>query len=119
MSSAVLDSAPSLGQPIGPLIREWRNRRRRSQLELSNESGISTRHLSFVETGRSRPSRDLVLRIADQLEVPLRERNTPLLAAGYAPAYDARTLEAAAMFAIREASDQILPGTHPPPDHTT
>ncbi|HEY9564625.1 MAG TPA: helix-turn-helix transcriptional regulator [Nocardioides sp.] len=115
MSSAVLDSAPSLGQPIGPLIREWRNRRRRSQLELSNESGISTRHLSFVETGRSRPSRDMVLRIADQLEVPLRERNTLLLAAGYAPAYDERTLEADDMSAIREALDLILTGYQPFP----
>ncbi|KRF16799.1 XRE family transcriptional regulator [Nocardioides sp. Soil797] len=100
---------------VGVLLKDWRQRRRRSQLELSSESGISTRHLSFVETGRSKPSRDMVLRIADQLEVPLRERNTLLLAAGYAPAYDERTLEDDDMSAIREALDLILTGYEPFP----
>lgn len=100
---------------VGVLLKGWRQRRRRSQLKLSSESGISTRHLSFVETGRSRPSRDMVLRIADQLEVPLRERNTLLLAAGYAPAYDERTLEDDDMTAIREALDLILTGYQPFP----
>ncbi|QIX28888.1 helix-turn-helix transcriptional regulator [Nocardioides sp. JQ2195] len=100
---------------VGVLLKDWRQRRRRSQLEVSNQSGISTRHLSFVETGRSRPSRDMVLRIADQLEVPLRERNTLLLAAGYAPAYDERTLADDDMSAIREALDLILTGYAPYP----
>ncbi|WP_217996904.1 helix-turn-helix domain-containing protein [Nocardioides jensenii] len=110
----ITETRPEAGG-VGVLLKDWRQRRRRSQLELSNESGISTRHLSFVETGRSRPSRDMVLRIADQLEVPLRERNTLLLAAGYAPAYDERTLEDDDMTAIREALDLILTGYEPFP----
>lgn len=110
----ITETRPETGG-VGVLLKDWRQRRRRSQLELSNESGISTRHLSFVETGRSRPSRDMVLRIADQLEVPLRERNTLLLAAGYAPAYDERTLEDDDMTAIREALDLILTGYEPFP----
>ncbi|MFC7572277.1 helix-turn-helix domain-containing protein [Klenkia terrae] len=70
---------------VGALLRQWRQRRRLSQLELSNEAEVSTRHLSFLETGRSRPSRQMVLHLADRLEVPLRARNELLLAAGYAP----------------------------------
>jgi transcriptional regulator with XRE-family HTH domain len=71
----------------GELLRQWRQRRRRSQLDLALDAGISARHLSFVETGRSRPSRGLLLALAEQLDVPLRERNTLMLAAGYAPTY--------------------------------
>ena len=70
---------------VGPLMRDWRHRRHRSQLDLAGDVGVSTRHLSFVETGRSRPSPELVLAVADHLDVPLRERNVLLLAAGYAP----------------------------------
>ena len=83
--------------PPGELLRDWRRRRRMSQLDLALEAGVSTRHLSFLETGRSKPSRDMVLRLAEELEVPLRDRNRLLLAAGFAPAYDERPLEAPEM----------------------
>ena len=72
---------------VGVLLRDWRQRRRRSQLDLALDAGVSARHVSFVETGRAKPSREMVLHLADQLEVPLRERNRLLLAAGYAPVY--------------------------------
>src|SRR5437588_7287368 len=80
-------------QGIGAMLREWRQRRRMSQMELALEAGVSTRHLSFVETGRSRPSAEMVLHLADRLEIPLRERNEPLLAAGFAPQYSAWSYE--------------------------
>ena len=86
---------------IGPLLREWRTRRRRSQLDLAVEVGMSTRHLSFVETGRSRPSPELVLAIATHLDVPLRERNTLLLAAGYAPRYSQSSFDDPSMVHAR------------------
>ena len=73
---------------VGPLLREWRQRRHLSQLDLALEAGVSARHLSFVETGRSRPSADMVLHLAEQLEIPLRDRNRLLLAAGHAPVYE-------------------------------
>src|SRR3712207_9139446 len=74
-------------RPVGELLRRWRGHRRLSQFELALESGISARHLSFVENGRSAPSRDTILRLAEELDLPLRERNHLLLAAGYAPVY--------------------------------
>src|SRR5262249_10354664 len=77
----------AVARPVGQLLRDWRERRRLSQLELSSQTEISTRHISFVETGRSRPSADLILRLTEHLDVPLRDRNRVLLAAGYAPAY--------------------------------
>src|SRR4051794_7249165 len=77
---------------VGPLLRDWRSRRRLSQMALALDADVSARHLSFVETGRSKPSRELVLQLAEHLEVPLRERNALLLAAGYAPAYGERPL---------------------------
>ena len=80
--------------PLGALLKEWRARRRLSQLDLALEAGVSARHLSFVETGRSNPSREMVLHLAEQLEVPLRDRNQLLLAAGYAPAYGERAIDA-------------------------
>ncbi len=80
---------------IGPLLKTWRTKRHLSQLDLALEAGVSTRHLSFVETGRSRPSEQMVLHLAEQLEVPLRERNRLLLAAGYAPVFSERPLERA------------------------
>jgi transcriptional regulator with XRE-family HTH domain len=98
---------------IGELLRDCRLRRRRSQLDLALDAEVSTRHLSFVETGRARPSRDLLLRLAEHLEVPLRERNTLLLAAGYAPAYGETPLDAAPMAPVRAALDRIL-GAHEP-----
>lgn len=86
---------------VGPLIREWRHRRRRSQLDVAVGVGVSARHLSFVETGRARPSPELVLTIADHLDVPLRERNDLLLAAGYAPRYQRTPLDDASMARVR------------------
>jgi transcriptional regulator with XRE-family HTH domain len=101
--------------PVGALLRDWRQRRRLSQLDLALEAGISTRHLSFVETGRSRPSPEMVLHLAEQLEVPLRERNQLLLAAGYAPRYGARSLDAPEMAPMRDALGRVLAGHEPYP----
>ena len=100
---------------VGGLLRDWRRRRRISQLDLSVEAEVSARHLSFVETGRSRPSRELVLHLAEHLEVPLRERNVLLLAAGYAPAYTETPLDAEVMAPARAALDAVLSGHHPFP----
>jgi transcriptional regulator with XRE-family HTH domain len=100
---------------VGPLLRSWRERRRLSQLDLALEAGVSARHVSFVETGRSRPSAEMVLHLAEQLEVPLRERNALLLAAGYAPAYAERPLDAPEMTAVREAIDRVLAAHDPYP----
>lgn len=100
---------------IGSLLRAWRDRRRHSQLDVSVETGISTRHLSYVETGRARPSRDLVLRLADHYDVPLRDRNALMLAAGYAPAYRERSLEDEEMAPVRDALQRILAGYEPYP----
>jgi transcriptional regulator with XRE-family HTH domain len=102
-------------RPIGDMLREWRQRRRKSQLDLSLDAEISSRHLSFLETGRAQPSRDMVLRLAEQLEVPPRERNALLLAAGYAPAFPERTLEDPALAAARKAVDLVLAGHEPFP----
>jgi transcriptional regulator with XRE-family HTH domain len=101
--------------PIGHLLRDWRQRRRRSQLDLALDAGISTRHLSFVETGRSRPSAEMVLRIAAELEVPLRDRNGLLLAAGYAPVYRERPLDGPDMGAVRDVLQRVLDGHAPYP----
>ena len=99
----------------GALLRDWRQRRRLSQLDLALEADVSARHLSFVETGRSRPSPDMVLRLAEQLDVPLRERNQLLLAAGYAPATASATLDAPEIEPVREAIAQVLRGHEPYP----
>jgi transcriptional regulator with XRE-family HTH domain len=99
----------------GTLLREWRRRRRLSQLDLALESGVSARHLSFLETGRSRPSREMVLHLSEQLDVPLRDRNQLLLAAGFAPAYAERAIDAPEMAPVREALDRILKGHEPYP----
>lgn len=101
--------------PIGDLLRDWRGRRRMSQLDLALEAGVSARHLSFLETGRSKPSREMVLRLCEELEVPLRDRNRLLLAAGFAPAYDERPLEAPEMEPVRRAVAQVLTGHEPFP----
>src|SRR4051794_41944275 len=105
--------APSRG--VGELLRDWRQRRRRSQLDLAVKADVSARHLSFVETGRSRPSRELVLHLAEHLDVPLRERNTLLLAAGYAPTYRQTPIESSEMAPVRAALDKILAGHEPYP----
>jgi transcriptional regulator with XRE-family HTH domain len=100
---------------VGAILRDWRQRRRLSQLDLSLESGVSTRHLSFVETGRARPSAEMVLHLADQLEMPLRDRNALLLAAGYAPRYAARSLDDPEMAHVRDALGHVLTGYEPYP----
>jgi transcriptional regulator with XRE-family HTH domain len=100
---------------IGALLRHWRQRRRMSQLDLALEAGVSARHLSFLETGRSRPSAQMVLHLAEQLEVPLRDRNALLLAAGYAPAYDERPLDSPDMKPVRDALKLVLDGHDPHP----
>lgn len=102
-------------QPVGSLLRKWRERRRLSQLDLACEAEISTRHLSFLETGRSLPSREMVLRLAEYLEVPLRERNALLVAAGYAPAFPERPLDDPALQSARKAVDLVLAGHEPYP----
>ena len=100
-------------QTIGQHLREWRQRRRMSQLGLALEADISTRHLSFLETGRARPSREMVLHLAEQLDVPLRERNVLLVSAGYAPLFPERRLDDPALAAARAAVDQVLTGHEP------
>jgi transcriptional regulator with XRE-family HTH domain len=100
---------------VGPLLREWRKRRRLTQLDLALDAGISARHLSFLETGRSRPSAEMVLLLAEQLEVPVRERNQLLLAAGFAPAFPERSLQDPELAPVREAIDLILNGHDPYP----
>jgi transcriptional regulator with XRE-family HTH domain len=100
---------------VGPLLRDWRRHRRLSQLDLAVEAEVSARHLSFVETGRSRPSRELVLHLAEHLDVPLRDRNSLLLAAGYAPVYRETSLDANEMAPVRDAIDKILTGHEPFP----
>ncbi len=101
--------------PVGRLLREWRERRRLSQLELSIQADISTRHLSFVETGRSRPTPEMIVRLTEQLDVPLRERNQLLLAGGYAPAYPEHDLDEPALAAVRDALAEVLRGHEPYP----
>jgi len=108
-------TAPGGAPTVGTLLRDWRRRRRLSQLDLANEAVVSARHLSFVETGRSRPSPELVMHLAEHLDVPLRERNALLLAAGYAPRYAQTPLDAAAMAPVRDALEVVLAGHHPFP----
>ncbi len=102
-------------QPAGDLLREWRRHRKLIQMDLSIEAGISTRHLSFLETGRTAPSRHVVLRLGETLGLPLRERNRLLLAAGYAPGYQETSLGAPAMSAVRDMVRQVLAAHEPFP----
>ena len=105
-----------MGRPaVGELVREWRTRRCRSQMDLAFDVGVSPRHLSFVETGRSRPSPELVLALADHLVVPLRERNTLMLAAGYAPRFSQRSLDAPEMHHVRASVQRMLDAHDPYP----
>ena len=100
---------------IGEHLREWRQRRHLSQLDLASEAEISARHLSFLETGRSAPSREMVLKLAERLDVPLRERNVLLVAAGFAPAFPQRALDDPALKSAREAIDLVLRAHEPNP----
>jgi transcriptional regulator with XRE-family HTH domain len=108
--------APVQSQPeVGSLLRQWREHRRVPQFELALDAGVSARHLSFVETGRSKPGRELLLRILRQLEVPFREQNRILLAAGHAPAFPERSLDDPDLAPVRDALDTILSGHEPYP----
>src|SRR3954453_19649123 len=100
---------------VGEHLREWRQRRHLSQLDLAGDADISARHLSFVETGRAAPSRDMVLKLAERLQVPLRERNVLLVAAGLPPAFPQRSLDDAALKPARAAIDLVLRAHEPNP----
>ena len=102
-------------KPAGEHLREWRSKRRMSQLELASEAEISARHLSFLETGRSRASREMLLHLSEQLDIPLRERNVILVAAGYAPVFEERPLTSLEMAAARQAVERVLKGHKPFP----
>ena len=106
---------PSASRTVGDLLREWRQRRRMSQLLLAAEADISTRHLSFVESGRAMPSREMVMHLAERLDVPLRARNALLVAAGYAPLFRERPLSDPQLSAAREAVELVLKGHEPYP----
>ncbi|MDL4776435.1 MULTISPECIES: helix-turn-helix domain-containing protein [Thermomonosporaceae] len=110
-----MTSALSDVRPVGDQLRAWRQRRRLSQLDLASDADVSTRHLSFVETGRSAPSREMVLRLAEHLEVPLRDRNLLLVSAGFAPVYDETPIEEPRMDSVRAALRQVLEGHEPYP----
>ncbi|MCM2251888.1 MAG: helix-turn-helix domain-containing protein [Ramlibacter sp.] len=115
MNTATFSAHHPTPRSFGEYLRQWRLRRRLSQLDLAQEAQISTRHLSFVETGRSLPSRQMVLRLAQRLDVPLRERNALLVAAGYAPMYRERPLDDPALAAAREAVELVLKSHEPCP----
>jgi transcriptional regulator with XRE-family HTH domain len=114
MATAVRSDLPPHAS-LGALLRDWRRRRHQSQLALALQAGVSQRHLSFVESGRSQPSRDMVLHLAEQLDVPLRERNRLLVAAGFAPVFPERALDDPALGAIRHAVERVLEAHEPYP----
>src|SRR5215471_11906103 len=99
----------------GELLRDWRQRRRLSQLDLAIAANVSSRHLSFVETGRAKPSSEMILHLAEHLDVPLRDRNTLLLAGGYAPAFPEHALSAPELAAVQQALQRVLAGHEPYP----
>jgi transcriptional regulator with XRE-family HTH domain len=99
----------------GTLLREWRQRRHLSQLDLAIEADVSSRHLSFIETGRAKPTSDMIMRLAEHLDVPLRERNKLLLAGGFAPAYPERALASPDLASVRAALARVLTGHEPYP----
>jgi transcriptional regulator with XRE-family HTH domain len=102
-------------QTVGSLLKLWRERRRKSQLDLALDAEISTRHLSFVETGRAKPSREMILLLAENLEIPLRERNKILIVGGYAPVFSEKDFADVTLSAARQAVDLILTGHEPFP----
>jgi transcriptional regulator with XRE-family HTH domain len=106
---------PSTGEGVGAQIRSWRQRRRVSQLDLALDAGVSQRHVSFIESGKAQPSREMVVLLAEQLDVPLRERNAMLLLAGYAPFYPEHALQSTPLAAVRHAVEAILRGHAPNP----
>lgn len=110
--NAALSESP---RPVGDLLREWRRHRRLSQLDLATGAEVSTRHLSFVESGRSQPSREMILHLAEYLDIPLRERNSLLVAAGFAPVFRQHALDDPALEAARGVIDLLLQGLEPYP----
>lgn len=110
-----MNSTTDLSPTFGAALRDWRARRRLSQLDLAVEAEISTRHLSFLETGRARPSREMVLKLAERLAVPIRERNALLSLAGFAAVHGERTLDAPDMAAARDAVERLLKAHEPYP----
>ncbi|MFD6291720.1 helix-turn-helix domain-containing protein [Streptomyces sp. NPDC060205] len=115
VSAGARGGVPAADQGVGPLLRGWREQRRVSQLELALRAGSSARHISFIETGRSRPSEEMVLRLAEHLDVPVRDRNSLLLAAGYAPHYPETPLDDPALDALREGVERLIQGYEPYP----
>jgi transcriptional regulator with XRE-family HTH domain len=117
MNTSTATARAERTQPVhvGDHLREWRQRRHLSQLDLAGDAEISARHLSFVETGRASPSRDMVLKLAERLDVPLRERNVLLVAAGFAPAFPQRSLDDPALKSARAAIDLVLKAHEPNP----
>ncbi|MBV9265192.1 MAG: helix-turn-helix transcriptional regulator [Acidobacteriaceae bacterium] len=115
MSASAVASVSDASTQIGALLRHWRALRHISQLDLALEAGISTRHVSYVETGRAQPSREMIIRLATALQVPLRERNALLLAAGYAPLYRQNGLDAPEMEEAKRAIDFLLAQQEPYP----
>ncbi|MFE1439548.1 helix-turn-helix domain-containing protein [Streptomyces sp. NPDC058739] len=113
--SAAVSASAATDNSVGTLLRAWREQRRVSQLELALRAGSSARHISFVETGRSRPSEEMVLRLAEHLDVPVRERNALLLAAGYAPRYSETPLDDPALRSLREGMERLIQGYEPYP----
>ncbi|HET6555467.1 MAG TPA: helix-turn-helix transcriptional regulator [Dyella sp.] len=113
MSTVAQRSTPP--RPIGDLLREWRRHRRLSQLDLASGAEISTRHLSFMESGRAQPSRDMIVKLAEYLEIPLRERNQLLMAAGFAPVYRERGMADPALASVRDTMRLLLQGLEPYP----
>ena len=114
-SDAARTASPGVGRGVGPLLREWRLRRRRSQLDLALDVGVSPRHLSFIETGRARPSAAMLQALAQELELPLREHNRMLLAAGFAPRYAERGYASPEMAEVRGALQRLLDAHQPYP----
>ncbi|CAB3665695.1 hypothetical protein R8871_01749 [Paraburkholderia graminis C4D1M] len=115
LAQSAASAPPTASRSVGDLLREWRQRRRMSQLLLAAEADISTRHLSFVESGRATPSREMVMHLAERLDVPLRARNALLVAAGYAPLFRERPLSDPQLSAAREAVELVLKGHEPYP----
>jgi transcriptional regulator with XRE-family HTH domain len=115
LAQTIPSNRPTASRTVGDLLREWRQRRRMSQLLLAAEADISTRHLSFVESGRAVPSREMVMHLAERLDVPLRARNALLIAAGYAPLFRERPLTDPQLAAAREAVELVLKGHEPYP----